>query len=128
MEDIQHFDQAAGANKGYERKYFTRAEAQALVGKRIRSLVDFSGVPNGTTGLVIRADASGKAKPPFEEAVEVFTMAIQWDLPIRPPFVAADTIEGEPFVFLDTGKPLTDWFSKDEYERYLEEQEDEPVE
>jgi hypothetical protein len=119
MGDDQRFDELASADGVHERKYFTRAEAEALVGRRIRSLVDFSGVAKGTSGRVIRVDPAGQSKPPFGKAVEVFSVAIQWDLPRRQPFMATGTADGEPFVFLDTGKPLVDWFSKDEYERYL---------
>ncbi len=119
MGDDQRFDEPAGVDGAYERKYFTRSEAEKLVGRRIRSLVDFSGVPKGTTGRVIRADPTGQSKPPFGEAVEVFNVAIQWGLPRRQPCIATGIADGESFVFLDTGKPLVDWFSKDEYERYL---------
>jgi hypothetical protein len=86
-----------------ERTYFTRAEAEAKVGKRVKTLVDFSGVPKGTTGQVIRADPAGKEKPPFGEAREVFDVAIQWDVPREYP----------------SAKPLVDWFSRDEYEQFL---------
>jgi hypothetical protein len=122
MGDDQRFDEPAGADGAYERKYFTRAEAETLVGRRIRSLVDFSGVPKGTSGRVTRVDPAGQSKPPFGEAVEVFSVAIQWDLPRRQPLIAAGTADGEPFVFVDTGIPLVDWFSKDEYDRYLMEE------
>jgi len=39
-----------------EDRYFTAAEAQTLVGQGIRTNVEFSGVPQGTTGSVSRAD------------------------------------------------------------------------
>ena len=35
---------------------FTRAEAQAKVGKRVRTRVAFAGVPEGLVGTIIRAD------------------------------------------------------------------------
>jgi hypothetical protein len=111
-----------GEQAAHERKYFSQAEAAALVGKRVRSLVDFSGVPRGTTGLVVRADPAGRSKSPFGKPVEVFSVAIQWDLPERRPFAAVGIADGEPFVFVNTGKPLVDWFSKDEYDRYLVEE------
>ncbi|MCZ7625095.1 MAG: hypothetical protein M5R38_04025 [Candidatus Methylomirabilis sp.] len=75
------------------RMLFDERAAFAKVGRRIKSLVEFSGVPKGTHGEVTRADQSGKG----------YTVAIQWELPER------------------IGKPLVDWFTRDEYERYLEE-------
>ncbi len=35
---------------------FTRVEAQAKVGKRVRTRVAFVGVPEGTVGTIIQAD------------------------------------------------------------------------
>jgi hypothetical protein len=75
------------------RTLFDGSTALANVGRRIKTLVGFSGVPRGTLGEVIRADKSG----------EGYTLAIQWELRER------------------HGKPLVDWFTKSEYERYLEE-------
>ncbi len=88
---------------------FSKVEAEALVGKRIRTLDEFSGVPKGTTGAVIRADIAGTAEV-GGAMVEEFDVAIQWDLPF-----------GEPFVSIRGGKALVDWYTKDEYERYLAE-------
>jgi hypothetical protein len=74
-------------------EYFTRVEAEVRVGRRIRTLVAFSGVPRGTTGTVIGADPAGD---------DGWSLAIRWDIPGRT-------------------RMLVDWFSRDEYERYLEE-------
>ncbi|MCI0558954.1 MAG: hypothetical protein MN733_10695 [Nitrososphaera sp.] len=104
-----------------ERERFTQEEAQAKVGKRIKSLVEFSGVPKGTTGEVIQADPSSAERGP----TQTFTVAIQWDLPRSKPI--ADLVipaDAEPYIFIRTDKPLVDWFTKDEYERYLEELKD----
>lgn len=76
-----------------ERILFDESTALTKVGQRIKTLVEFSGVPRGTLGEVTRADKSG----------EGYTLAIQWELPER------------------RGKPLVDWFTRNEYERYLEE-------
>ena len=73
---------------------FTEAAAQAKVGARVRSLIPFSAIPVGTTGKVISAD----------ELAGGYDVAIEWDLPKHP-----------------YGKPLSDWFTRDEYERFLEE-------
>lgn len=71
---------------------FTEAEARALVGRKVRTRVDFSGVPAGTTARVNGA-APGRAG---------WTVALTWDMEDRP-------------------RPLTDWFSKGEYEKFIEE-------
>jgi hypothetical protein len=105
-----------------KREYFSQAEAEAKVGQQIRSLVEFSGVPQGTTGLVASADPAGWTKPATGEKAEVYDVAIQWDLPR--PSVFADRVitgKGEEYLHIQTGKPLVDWFTKDEYERFLEE-------
>jgi len=101
-----------------ERERFTSEEAEAKVGKRVKTLVDFSGVPKETPGQVTRADDSG-----IEEGGpgRRFTVAIQWDLPWEPQRVGMSQIEGESFLVVTRGKRLVDWFSKDEYEQYLEE-------
>jgi hypothetical protein len=104
-------------------KFFTKTEAEAKVGKKIRTLVEFSGVPKGTTGQVLRADPAGRVKPAFEEAVEVYDLAIQWDLPTEPPSVASGELAGEPVTVIRSGKPLVDWFTKEKYERFLVEEE-----
>jgi hypothetical protein len=74
-----------------ERILFDEGAVLAKVGQRIKTLIEFAGVPRGTLGEVTRADESG----------EGYTLAIQWELPER------------------RGKPLVDWFIKSEYERYL---------
>ncbi len=107
-----------------EREYFSFDEAQAKVGRRIKTRVEFSGVPKDTTGQVIRADPAGQTKPPFGEARDVFDVAIQWDLPRAQPLaelVIPGDMPNEPYIFVRTGKPLVDWFTKSEYEQYLEE-------
>ena len=104
------------------RQYFTQAEAAAKVGGRIQTRVDFSGVPRGTTGRVVSADEAGWAKRPFGREEEVYDVAIQWELPRPEP--SADLVipvGAEPYLYIQTGKPLVDWFTKDEYERYLDE-------
>jgi len=101
-----------------ERERFTREEAGAKVGKRVKTLAEFSGVPKETPGQVTRADDSG-----IEEGGpgRRFMVSIQWDLTREPRRVGMGKIEGEPFLVVTRGKPLVDWFSKDEYEQYLEE-------
>ncbi len=74
-----------------ERVLFDQATALGKVGRRIRTLVEFSGVPRATTGQVIQADPTGPG----------YTLAIQWELPEH------------------RARPLVDWFSRSEYERFL---------
>ena len=110
-----------------EREYFTQEEAEAKVGHRIRTRVAWSGVPEGTTGAVVRADPAGPSKPPFGEVVDTFYVAIQWELPREPLQIRQGVIGDEPVLMITGGKPLLDWFSKDEYERYLDELDDEQI-
>lgn len=55
----------------FERILFDEGAALAKVGRRIKTLIEFSGVPRATLGEVTRADESG----------EGYTLTIQWDLP-----------------------------------------------
>ena len=107
-----------------EREYFSFDEAQAKVGRRIKTRVEWSGVPKDTTGQVVSADLAGKIKPALGEVREVFDVAIRWDLP-RPLPAAELVIPGDAphdsYIFIRSGKPLVDWFTKAEYEQYLEE-------
>jgi len=77
-----------------DESFFSHTEAKALLGRSIRTKIQFSGVPAGTSGTVTRADEGFYP--------EGYTVAIQWDLPER-------------------RKPLVDWFTRDEYRRFLEE-------
>lgn len=85
------------------KKDWEASEAEGKVGKSVRSLIEFSGVPKGTHGKVIRMD-QGEGRGAI--------VAVEWDLPAR------TTIAGREFQVQRT-KPLVDWFSKDEYEDYL---------
>jgi len=81
-------------------RYFKKAEAEALQGNRIRTMIEFSGVPRDTTGTITGADKTGRNTAGVfmrlgKAGPEGYTVAIQWDLPGR-------------------GKPLVDWFSKAE--------------
>jgi hypothetical protein len=104
-------------------RFFTRAEAEAKVGKKIRTLVEFSGVPKGTTGQVVRVDLMGKTKSAFGVASEVYDVVIQWELTIEPTEVTRGETDGEPFIFIRRSGPREDWFTREEYERFLVEEE-----
>ena len=47
---------------------------------------------------------------------------IEWDIPQSPPSMIEQEIAGESVLVVDAGAPLCDWFTKSEYENYLEEQ------
>ncbi len=107
-----------------EQEYFSFGEAHAKVGRRIKTLAEWSGVPKDTTGQVISADPAGQVKPPFGEAQDVFDVAIQWNLPHPKPWaelVYPGEALTEPYIHIRTGNSLVDWFTKSEYEQYLEE-------
>lgn len=76
-----------------ERRRFTVEEAQDKIGRRVQLREAFAGIPTGTSGRVIQAD---EIHPDF------FDLLIEWEQPGR-------------------GTPAPDWFTQDEYERYLEE-------
>lgn len=84
------------SSKEMKRSYFSKEQAEAQLGKRIRSLVEFSGVPVGTTGTVVAFD---------EIYPEGFDVVIEWDL--------ADRLYGAQT------KPLRDWFTRGEFEGFL---------
>lgn len=73
-------------------EYFTEAEARALVGRRVRTKVNFSGVPAGTAARVTVADPGRVG----------WTVGLTWEMEAH-------------------GRPLTDWFSKAEFEKFIEE-------
>lgn len=93
-----------------ERRRFSELEAQSKLGQRIRSLVEFSGVPKGTTGRVAEINLLEK---------QGWEVVIEWDLPRPQPVIAEVEIAGEPATWIRTGRPLRHWFTKDEYEKYL---------
>lgn len=94
-----------------DRQLFTEEEAKALVGRTVRTTIAFSGVPAGTEATVIQADRSRDG----------FTVALQWHLPADPARGFIGGIDGEPVVVIQGGRPLVDWFTKDEFDRWIEE-------
>jgi len=73
-----------------ERQLFTQTEVEEKIGNVIQVPVDFSGVPKGTTGTVIKADASRD---------EGYTLAFQWHLPSRGSTLAYGETPGEEFTY-----------------------------
>ncbi|HXF05728.1 MAG TPA: hypothetical protein VNM72_09975 [Blastocatellia bacterium] len=73
-------------------QYFSRQEAEAKIGKRIRNLVPLPGIERGTDGVVIGADFSGKG----------YRVAVQWCTPRG-------------------SRPAVELFYRDEYYAFFEE-------
>jgi hypothetical protein len=69
---------------------FTRAAAQAKVGKRVRSRVAFAGVPQGAIGTIIRVD----------RVIDGYDVEVAW-------------------VWSGRRTPWIDWMTKAEYEGCL---------
>ena len=69
---------------------FTRAEAEAKVGTRVRTCVAFAGVPQGAIGTIIRVD----------HVIDGYDVEVAWG-----------RSEGRP--------PWIDWVTKAEYEAHL---------
>ena len=76
----------------------------AIVGTRIRSLIDFSGVPAGTEGVIDDDYKTG--------------VMIAWDLPDRPLPPNYKQWNGKPSFC--PGQPLRDGFDKKRELRFLE--------
>lgn len=90
--------------------HFTESEARALVGKTFTAAIEFAQVPQGTRGRVVAADHGGLGH---------WDIVIEWELPRRAPSSRTVELEGEQVTIVDTGKPIRDWFTKDETARYL---------
>lgn len=65
-------DQLVKRYRTPDRPYFTRAEAEHLIGRRYRSTADYSGVPAGTTGKI-----SGVYN--VDNAGECWGVDVTWD-------------------------------------------------
>lgn len=73
---------------------FSDAEAQAKVGRRVRTLTAFYRVPRDTTGRVVDT---------YEMSENRYDVVIQWNLPEAP-------------------EPILDRFAKSTYEQFLAEE------
>jgi hypothetical protein len=74
-----------------QRRHFTEEEVKAKGGTHVRALVGAYEVPQGKTGVVIDAMPAGDG----------YDVCVEWES--------------------DGDSVLQDWFTKDEYERFLEE-------
>ena len=73
------------------RKRFTQGEAEHMRGRRVRSVVEFTDIPKGTTGRVIGAD---------EIEPGDFEILVEWELPGR-------------------HQRQHDWFTREDFEHSL---------
>ena len=80
-------------------KFFTREEAQEMVEKRFKNKRDFSGIPEGTVGVVSGFDSHG---PKTQE--DPFTLQIR--------------------CATENNTVVSDWFDKEEMRKWMEETED----
>ena len=97
--------------------HFTKAEAEALVGKRVLTLAAWGRVPQGTTGRVISTAPASPVKSKQGTPVARYDVVIQWDLPPRPSVSIIQA--GEPLGLPHAGQALMDWVAKDEYVEFL---------
>jgi hypothetical protein len=66
---------------------FTRAQAQAKIGKRVLPRVAYAGVPQGAVGTIVRVD----------RAIDGYDVEVAW-------------------VWSGRRTPWVDWFTREEYE------------
>jgi len=75
---------------------FSRAEAEALLGKQVRTKLAIDGVPAGALGQVMQID---------EMEHDAFDLIVEWSVLVH-------------------GKRQHDWFNKDDYNQQLAEVEE----
>ncbi|HUF46463.1 MAG TPA: hypothetical protein VMM93_01545 [Vicinamibacterales bacterium] len=89
-----------------ERSFFSKAETQAEVGRRVEALADFPSVPRGTLGTVTRAT---------RRAGDDWTVIVRWDLPVPSAYILAIVLDAS-VNFRKRGTPVTDTFSRSEFQ------------
>jgi hypothetical protein len=92
-------------------RYFSYDEAQAALGRAVRTRVAGRRLPQGTRGMVLYARRAGAG----------YELGIQWAL--TPPPLAWTTLPRFPFLGLRR-QPLVTWVRQDQYVRYLAEAEE----
>lgn len=86
--------------------YFLDAEARSTVGHIVQALSDFPSVPKGSKGTVVKMKRYAKDKS---------AAVVEWTLPGESSFIAAMFLDAS-VNFVKRSKPVTDEFSKSEYE------------
>jgi hypothetical protein len=89
--------------------FFTESEARSYVGERVAARLDFPSVPAGTMGKV----ASTK-----EVESDGWVLRVQWVLPRKQRQYFASVVNVS-FNFQTQSAPVTDEFSKDEFQRLV---------
>ena len=89
--------------------FFTESEARAHVGDRVEALTDFPSVPAGTPGKVVRARQVDS---------DAWVVRVEWAFPRRGSQYFA-TLFNFSFNFQTQSNPVTDEFSKDEFQRLV---------
>jgi hypothetical protein len=92
-----------------EEIFFTGADARTEVGSIVEALSAFPSVPKGSKGTVVKVKRYAKDK---------WAALVEWDLPRQSTFIAAIVLDAS-VNFLKRSKPVTDEFSKSEYEMLL---------
>ena len=89
--------------------FFTESEAHCHVGERVEALSDFPSVPAGTVGKVVRARRIES---------DDWVVCVEWALPRRRRQYFA-TVVNFSFNFQTQSHPVTDEFSRDQFERLV---------
>ena len=89
-----------------ERIYFTEVEARMEIGNMVEALSDFPSVPKGSKGTVVKVK---------RHANDQWVAVVAWHLPRQTSVIEAMVMDTS-FNFLNRSKPITDQFSKSEYE------------
>jgi hypothetical protein len=92
-----------------ERSYFTDPEARTEVGRLVEALSDFPSVPKGPKGTVVKVKRYARDR---------WAARVEWALPRPSWFIAAMALDAS-VNFVMRSKPVTDEFSKSEYETLL---------
>jgi hypothetical protein len=89
--------------------FFTESEAHGHVGERVEALSDFPSVPAGTVGKVVRAR---------KVESDGWVVCVEWALPRKRSQYFA-TVVNVSFNFQTQSYPVTDEFSRGEFERLV---------
>ena len=86
--------------------YFTEVEARMEIGNMVEALSDFPSVPKGSKGAVVKVK---------QYAHDQWVAVVTWHLPRQTSVIDAMVMDTS-FNFLNRSKPITDQFSKSEYQ------------
>jgi len=92
--------------------FFSESEARSHIGERVEARSDFPSVPAGTVGKVA---STRKVEP------DAWVLHVEWALPREQTQYFA-TVVNVSFNFQTQAAPVTDDFSKDEFQRLVDKQ------